>query len=270
MNSSTKLKYYPAVIRVMSEKQNETNAVENSSTEQATEKKAKEVKLTFDKLTIDQQAEIAEKVIAVKKPTLDLPLLYKELKDGKVNKIPSDKLVNLALQGRSAVAGIYVAYKKTKDLIPQVYESAKNEGFTPFEARRFCEIVIAKDGALLSLRTIRNYLPEEAKNAKFAELNAQKPQLTEQEKAENKEAAAASTVPKDETRQFIIPVMWVEKIAEFAKKHPKEACLVILNKDNTIKKIDQQVIVEEKGQDGKFHKVNKAAEDVKEVVAKKK
>lgn len=238
----------------------ENTSVEKTSTNADTAVEAvkpKVAKLTFDKLDENQQVQVAEKILQEKKPSMDAQFLMQTLTKAGISKIPSQELQNLALATRKDFATGFLGIKKMKDHIREMYERAVNvEKFTPLEAGKLIKILVSQNGKIVSDRTVRNYLPAEAKHSEKAHAEA----ATPEEKAEKEAAAANSQPPRPEVRQFIIPVMWVEKIADFAKKHPKEACLLVLNQDNSIKRVTQAVTIEEKGNDGKMHKVIRPSE----------
>ena len=228
-----------------------TNAVEQVSTKNDTPKKPIVKSLSFDKLEESQQLALAEKVASEKKPHMDAQLLLETLQKNGIQKVPSQELVNIALEGRRQFATGTAAYIKAKDKILETYNQAIKEGFTPQESRKIVVLLVTQNGKILSDRTVRNYLPAEAKATQKAHAVA----ATPEEKAEKQAAAEASTI--QQVRQFIIPVNWVNEIVNFAKKHPSEACLLVLNSDNSIRRISQAVISEEIGKDGKPHKVTR-------------
>ncbi len=220
----------------------------------ATEKKTTPAKVTrFDKLPEAQQIEVLSKAAQDNRKTLDITLLAETLKRNGIMKLPSDGLVANALQSRKTMALGEVAFKKSRQLIIETYEAAKAEGFTPQEARKLVVILVTDNGRILSERTVRNYLPTEAKD--------QSKNRSEELKAHHEEKRQQAEQSKTEEERkgwtpLIVPVMWAEEIAKFAAK--KEAC-ILFHDGKVIHKVKPAVVHEEMGKDGKLHKVQEAA-----------
>lgn len=229
----------------------------------ATEKNNDPKVVRFDKLPEDRQIEILSKVAQENRKTLDVTLLAETLKKNGIMKLPSDNLVASALQSRKTMALGEVAFKKSRQLILETYEAAKAEGFTPQEARKLVVILVTDNGRILSERTVRNYLPAEAKDVSRDRSEELKKYHEEKRKEAEKQL---SEEQRNGWSGIIVPVMWAEKIAEFAAK--KEAC-IIYHDGKIIHKVKPAVVHEEMGQDGKLHKVTPVPQTQTQTPSKK-
>lgn len=195
-----------------------TKTQTNEQTENTTKKTEtnKTAIMTFDNMTEETQMQQLERVANEKKPSIDGTFLFQELKRQGINRIPSEELQDTALNARKEFAEGGLRLLRGKQLIIGTYNKAIEEKYTPIEARKIVIILITQNGRLLSDRTVRRYLPQEAKDeSKTTETNkeiAAKPKTQEQQEG---------------LTEIYLPPKAVKEIAAFAAKN--EACRMFLH-----------------------------------------
>lgn len=249
-------------------KANKQATAENKPAAAQDAKKAKVVENTSTKLVLRQDQLVSateleqkqaravlEEVVKQKKaPDMDAQFMKDRLDKAGISMFLSDKLQQTIWDAKRAIATGVIAFLDTKQLCNKVYEQAVADGHSPMDARKIVFIFVADEGRFLTERTVRNYLPAEAKDPSK--------NRAEQTKAFHERNKTAEE--KEGLKQFYCSVEVAREIAKFAERN--EGCLVFAREKELVR-ARAKVTIEVKGKDGKFHKADMTPESAEQAVA---
>ena len=209
-----------------------TNGAENNSAKTNGKVQAVEHTKTPEEIAQERIATL-ERIANEKKSDLDTAMLYEKIaKDGLMP--PNDEVVNLALKARRELASGMLSGFKARELLRQAYDAAREQGYDPQAARSIVEFLVVRDGKrLLNERTVRNALPQEAKD----------PRKNRGATGDQSQAPRPKTPEELEgMKEMIIPPAAAQGIAKYAEKGL--GCIVVY-KNNHFVKIKPAVIVQD-------------------------
>lgn len=223
----------------------EEKTAESSSNVSTSETNTAIVKLSFDNMTDEQQKAYLEKIASEKQTDKDGQLMYERLQKAGISRIPSAKLLRMTHEARTGMAEVGLTLLKTGNIIRDIGIQCVTDGWTPKEARAYInKIVLDSDGIRqVSERTVRRVFARTPQLAEAVE-DKHTPQ-TQKEKAEAKKSDPDAGLTK-----IILPPAACVAIA----KHADKGCILYL-KGKEYNKVKAKVETEQKGSDGKMHKV---------------